>query len=81
MVRGRKKDPQDMEVVSFRIPRRLMEVIRDIAQLETITIGKPIYSQKLMREALDYVFTDNERLRDCFRRSRISSARKFQQRS
>lgn len=80
MVRGRKKDPDEMEVVSFRCPKRLMDVIRDIARLETMATGKPVYTQKLMREALEYVFSDNERMRDCFRRARISSSKKLQQR-
>ena len=81
MVRGRKKDSEEMDVISFRLESALKHVIDDIAKLETMATGKPVYSQKLMREALHYVFSDNERMRDCFRRTRVSNTRKFIQRA
>ncbi len=78
---ARKKNPEPTEVKSIRLPSDLISVIREIAALETLTTGRQVYADELIRGALRYVFSDNERLRESFRRSRVSSARKYQDRS
>lgn len=57
-------------VVSTRIEKSRYQVILDIAALETINTGRKVTAQELIRHALEYVYGDNERLRDSFRRSR-----------
>jgi len=48
----------------------MIERLHDIAHLESITTGKVVTMQMLIRDALHFVYTDDERLRECFRRSR-----------
>lgn len=57
-------------VVSARIEVEMYQMLHDIAALETINTGRKVTVQELIRNALSYVYTDNERLRESFRRSR-----------
>jgi hypothetical protein len=67
---GRRKSLEDNTVVSARIEKSMYDVLHDIAALETINSGKVVTIQELIRNALDFVYSDNERLRECFRRTR-----------
>lgn len=58
------------EVVSVRIDKKLHAMLKDIAALESSYTGRLVTAQQLIRNALQYVYSDNERLRECFRRSR-----------
>lgn len=60
----------DNLVVSARIEKEMYHTLHDIAALETISTGRKVTVQELIRGALQFVYSDNERLRESFRRSR-----------
>jgi len=57
-------------VVSTRLEKDMHERLHEIAALESLATGKKITAQELIRDALRFVYEDDERLRECFRRSR-----------
>jgi len=57
-------------VVSCRFEYEDYMRVQEIAALETINSGKVITAQELIRNAVTFVYGDNERLRESFRRSR-----------
>lgn len=57
-------------VISARIEKEMYQMLHDIAALESINTGGKVTVQELIRNALKFVYNDNERLRECFRRSR-----------
>ena len=67
---ARKPKLEENQVVSTRIEKSMYQMLYDIAALETLNTGKKVAVQDLIRNALNYVYTDNERLRESFRRSR-----------
>ncbi len=67
---GRKRELQKIMVISIRFEEELYHMIQELASLETLHTGKVVTASQLIREAASYVYTDNERLRECFRRSR-----------
>lgn len=64
-------------VVSTRIEKDMYQMLHDIAALESINSGKKVTVQELIRDALKYAYSDNERLRECFRRSRSHITKRF----
>jgi len=60
----------DALVVSCKIERDMLNTLHDLAALESLHSGRTVSVQELIRNALEYVYTDNERLREAFRRSR-----------
>lgn len=74
---SRPKVLEDNLVVSVRIEKGIYETLHDLAALERINTGRPVTIQELIRNALTYVYTDNERLRESFRRSRAHIIKKF----
>ena len=74
---ARPKALGDTVVKSIRLPVELWRMLIDLAALQTVTTGRNITSIDLIREAIEYTFCDNERLRECFRRSRVSSNKRF----
>ncbi len=52
-------------------------MVKEIAELESYHRGKPIAIADLVRDAVNFVYRDGERLRECFRRSRAGSAMKW----
>lgn len=60
----------DALVVSCKIERNMLSMLHDLAALETLHSGRTVSVQELIRNALSYVYTDNERLRESFRKSR-----------
>lgn len=57
-------------VISIRFEAEDYQKVQDIAALESINTGRKISAQELIRDAVNFVYGDNERLRECFRRSR-----------
>ena len=57
-------------IISVRIEEEDYRKVQDIAALESISTGRKITAQELIRDAVKHVYGDNERLRECFRRSR-----------
>lgn len=60
----------ESQVISVRIEKRMYEMLRDLASLESLNTGRNVTVMELIRTALTYVYEDNERLREAFRRSR-----------
>jgi hypothetical protein len=73
---GRPQCLEENTVVSTRIEVSMYEKLHDIAALESINTGKVVTIQELIRNALRYVYEDNERLRESFRRSRMNINKK-----
>ncbi len=71
---GRPKMFKETLVISVRFESEDYERVRDIAALETLQSGKLVTANELIRDAVSYVYGDNEKLRECFRRSRASSS-------
>lgn len=57
-------------IVSIRISRDDYNLVKDIAALESTVLDRPITTHELIRGAIQFVYRDNERMRECFRRSR-----------
>jgi hypothetical protein len=68
---------KDSMVVSVRLEREIYDQLKDIAALETINTDRSVTPQELIRNALKFVYSDNEKLRECFRRSRAHIAKKM----
>lgn len=62
-------------VFQTRIELDQYSKLKDIAALESATSGKYVSVQDLVRNALTFVYDDGERLRECFRRSRLGKLR------
>lgn len=67
---GRHMSLNDNMVVSVRIEKDMHQILHEIASLESLQTGRVVSVNELIRNAIEYVYTDNERLRECFRRSR-----------
>lgn len=57
-------------VVSVRMETDMYSMLQDLAALETINTGRVVTIQELVRGALQFTYSDNERVRESFRRSR-----------
>lgn len=55
---------------SVKIPLKTYNMLRDLASAETTYRNRLVTVHALIRDAIDFTFRDNERLRDCFRRNR-----------
>lgn len=64
-------------VISVRFEADEYQKVKDIAALESFNSGKNITAQELIRNAVDFVYGDNERMRECFRRSRRHITSRF----
>lgn len=67
---SRTKKFENSHVVSVRFEHELFEKMRELAALESIATGKQVYMLDLIRDACTFVYEDNERMRESFRRSR-----------
>ena len=61
---------KNSKVVSIRFDEDQYNRVMDIAHLESFQSGKRIYAHDLIRDAVRYVYEDNERMRESFRRTR-----------
>lgn len=68
---GRPKTLEASLVISTRLERNTYSMLNDIAALETMNTGRQVTVQELIRNAIHFVYSDNERLRECFRRSKF----------
>ena len=57
-------------IVSIRMEHDLYAMVKDIAALETQFSGRRISAHELIRAAVRFMYEDNDRMRECFRRSR-----------
>jgi hypothetical protein len=74
---GRPRSFKNYMVVSIRFEMEEYTNVQEIAQLESNNTGKKVSTQELIRDAVRYVYGDNERLRECFRRTREAAARRY----
>jgi hypothetical protein len=74
---GRYKKFKASVSIPFRIEKEMYQTLKDIATAETIRRGSQVHVQELIRDAINFVYVDNERLRECFRRSRYAGNKKY----
>lgn len=72
VIMGRKKLIKNSVVVILRIEQNIWDLLEEIAEAETNHHKINVSRQELIRDAVNFVYADNERLRECFRRSRHS---------
>ena len=72
---GRPKKITHDCVVRFRISKKLFNKLQDIAAIESAHAGYKVCASEVIRDCLDYVVIDNERMRNCFRQSRMMPGR------
>lgn len=63
--------------VNIMIEEDMWKDLHDIAAQETQICGKHIPATELVRLAIAFTFSDGERLRECFRRSRSSMIKRY----
>lgn len=71
---GRHATYAKVDVISTRLEFEFHQQLKDIAALETSVTGKYISVQELIRDALNFVYKDGEKMRECFRRSRMGKS-------
>ena len=54
----------------MRLPLDDYRLLAEMAALETAAVGKTVHMCELVREAVRLYYADNDRLRECFKRSR-----------
>lgn len=74
---ARPKTLDNNVVVSARIETQMYSRLHDISALETMNTGRTVSVQELIRNAISFVYDDNERLRESFRRSRSHITKRF----
>jgi len=67
---ARHKTVLDPIHVTIRIDGKLYRTIQEIAAIESICRRRKHTVAELIRDALDFVYRDNEKMRECFRRCR-----------
>jgi len=68
---GRKKLYGSVSTVNIKFETSQWANVQEIAALESAVCARNITGAELVRQAVHYVFEDNERLREMFRRSRV----------
>lgn len=74
---GRPRSFRKFMVVSIRFELDEYTNVQEIAQLESNNTGKKVSAQELIRDAVRFVYGDNEKLRECFRRTREATSRRY----
>lgn len=74
---GRPKGFKKSITVSIKFEEAEFEKVKDIAALETLNTGRIVSAHQLIRDAVSFVYGDNERLRECFRRSRAHITKRY----
>lgn len=62
----------DNMVVSVRIEKGIYTMLQELASLETLHAGRVVSVNELIRNAINFTYSDNERLRECFRKTRMN---------
>lgn len=77
---GRKRMYGEPFIASVRMDKGQFAELRDLAEAESIQTGRVVTAQSLIRQAINFVYDDNQRLRECFRRTRERTNRRFPRR-
>jgi len=67
---GRPKTFKNSVIISTRIAFEELQELKELASVEAHHTGRVVTVQDLIRNAVRFVYQDNARLRECFRRSR-----------
>jgi len=73
---ARNKEIDNSMTLSIRFNRDLWNMIQQIAVLESERAHKLISGHELIRRAVEFMYDDNERMRECFKRTRKTPTRK-----
>lgn len=65
--------------VNIRMGSAEFGKVQEIAALESAAQKQVISAHELIRRAVDFVYGDNERMRECFRRAKRVSAKHWMQ--
>lgn len=68
---------RDSTVINMRIEQEFYNRLKDIAAAESLIRDTHLPVSELIRNAVEFVYTDNERLRECFKRSRAKNNREI----
>lgn len=63
--------------IRLRLSKNMWANLQELAHCETLHLSRHVTPQELIRNALKFTYIDNERLRECFRRARISGKKSF----
>lgn len=74
---ARPKTLKNCKIVSIRMEDDMLRLVEDLAHLEKTVTGRHTTGHQLIRMACDYVFKDNDRMREMFRRNRAQSAKRY----
>lgn len=66
----RPKKLKQTVLVTARIELEVYEVMKELAELETIRTGNVTSIQELIRNSVRFMYMDNDRLRETFRKTR-----------
>lgn len=64
----KKKPSKESYVFSTRLDYEQYHMLKTLAAIESSSTGETVSVQDLIRNAIKFVYEDNERLRECFRR-------------
>ena len=70
---GRRPSIKNMIVLSIRFDEEVFSKVQEIAELESQVYGKQISAHELIRSAVEWVYGDNERMREAFRLTRTKA--------
>lgn len=68
---------EENEVVSLRVEKDILAMLRELAALESLHAARVVTVNELIRNAIEFTYSDNERLRECFRRTRAHIQKKM----
>lgn len=68
-IKPRKKFKESV-VVTVRLEKETHDILKELAAVESLNGTKITTVLDLIRQAIDYVYLDNERMRECFRMTR-----------
>lgn len=76
----RRAKPGTVTFLKLYIDKELYNRVKDIAAIESNVSGRETSLQDLIRMAVNFVYEDGERLRECFRRARFRASWRLSQR-
>lgn len=69
--KGRPALFREYKVMSIKLDKQTWLRLQDLAAAESAIRGETVTTHALIRNAIEFVYDDNERLRELFRRTRI----------
>jgi hypothetical protein len=72
---GRKPIFKEIVETKVRFEKSDYVHLKEIAYVESLVTGKEVHISQLIRDAVNFVYKDGERMREVFRRSRMVAHR------